>query len=311
MKKTCGCVWLWNTFFDKFVYKDSIVFKGGTSLSKVYKLIERFSEDIDIALDWKVLGYSETEPWQERSNTQQLKFNDKLNADTNKFLESQFLPIMQKDFEVMLKNKKFRLYLDEHNENTICFYYPKNYQDSSILQVIKLEIGCLVEPIPSSRKKIKSYIEVVYPNNFAENTEVVAVDFLRTFFEKITILHREANRVNGNYPRRYSRHYYDVFRMIKTEIREMSFQNLELLKAVINFKKKFYTCNWAKYGEILSGNLKLVPPQPGLDEFQKDYLQMQIMLFGKKFHLPKLFKRFKNTKQKLTQKLKNIFQFAK
>lgn len=257
------------------------------------------------------MGYSETEPWQERSNTQQLKFNDKLNADTNKFLESQFLPIMQKDFEVMLKNKKFRLYLDEHNENTICFYYPKNYQDSSILQVIKLEIGCLVEPIPSSRKKIKSYIEVVYPNNFAENTEVVAVDFLRTFFEKITILHREANRVNGNYPRRYSRHYYDVFRMIKTEIREMSFQNLELLKAVINFKKKFYTCNWAKYGEILSGNLKLVPPQPGLDEFQKDYLQMQIMLFGKKFHLPKLFKRFKNTKQKLTQKLKNIFQFAK
>ena len=191
--------------FDKFVYKDSIVFKGGTSLSKVYKLIERFSEDIDIALDWKVLGYSETEPWQERGNTQQLKFNDKLNADTNKFLESQFLPIMQKDFEVMLKNKKFRLYLDEHNENTICFDYPKNYQDSSILQVIKLEIGCLAEPIPSSKQKIKSYIEEVYPNNFAENTDVVAVDFLRTFFEKITILHREANRVNGNYPRRYSR----------------------------------------------------------------------------------------------------------
>ena len=44
--------------FSDFEYKDDIVFKGGTSLSKVYKLIERFSEDIDLTLDWQVLGYS-------------------------------------------------------------------------------------------------------------------------------------------------------------------------------------------------------------------------------------------------------------
>ena len=69
-----------------FKYRNAIVFKGGTSLSKVYKLIERFSEDIDIALDWKVLGYEKTEPYKDRSNTKQQEFNDKLNYDTKVFL---------------------------------------------------------------------------------------------------------------------------------------------------------------------------------------------------------------------------------
>lgn len=45
-------------------WKDSIAFKGGTSLSKAYGLIERFSEDIDLILDWRVLGYEKDEPWE-------------------------------------------------------------------------------------------------------------------------------------------------------------------------------------------------------------------------------------------------------
>ncbi len=46
-----------------------MVFKGGTSLSKAFGLIERFSEDIDLILDWRLLGYGIDEPWEERSNT--------------------------------------------------------------------------------------------------------------------------------------------------------------------------------------------------------------------------------------------------
>lgn len=79
----------------------------------------------------------------------------------------------------------------------------------------------------------------MYPDVFNENIEVIAVDSLRTFFEKLTILHREANRVNGNYPTRYSRHFYDVYKMLLTDIKEKSFENIQLLKAVIDFKKNF------------------------------------------------------------------------
>lgn len=61
--------------FHRSPWKDSITFKGGTSLSKAYHLINRFSEDIDLILDWRILGYSLNEPWEERSNTKQDAFN--------------------------------------------------------------------------------------------------------------------------------------------------------------------------------------------------------------------------------------------
>lgn len=57
--------------FHRCPWKDSITFKGGISLSKAFNLINRFSEDIDLILDWRVLGYEKHEPWEKRSNTKQ------------------------------------------------------------------------------------------------------------------------------------------------------------------------------------------------------------------------------------------------
>src|SRR3712207_5389927 len=114
----------------------------------------------------------------------------------------------------------------------------------------------LAELIPASNQKIRTYIEEAYPEVFEENIEVAAVESLRTFMK--SILHREANRMNGNYPIRYSRHFYDVYKMILTDIRVKSFENIELLKVMIGFKKKFYASNWAKYDDIMDGNLKLI-----------------------------------------------------
>ena len=291
--------------FKDFKYKDAIVFKGGTSLSKVYKLIERFSEDIDLALDWKLLGYKSKEPYEDRSNTKQLKFNDKLNEDTKIFLRDEFLPVLENDFKDVLRGKDYKFYIDEFDGQTICFDYPKNHKDSSIIQVIRLEIGSLAEPIPASRRKIKTYIEEVYPEVFDENIQVLAVDSLRTFYEKITILHREANRVNGNYPTRYSRHFYDVYKMLLTDIKEKSFDNLDLLKAVIEFKKKFYACNWAKYDDIMEGNIKLIPSDEALETFSKDYDSMKNMLFGEKISFDRIISSVKEYEIELNKVLEN------
>ncbi len=296
--------------FSKFKYRDSIVFKGGTSLSKVYKLIERFSEDIDLALDWKVLGYGKKEPYEDRSNTKQLKFNDKINEDTKVFLRNEFLPVLQNDFKEILNHKIYSFYIDEFDEQTICFDYPKHHKDSSILQVIRLEIGSLAETIPASNQQIKTYIEEMYPEIFDENIEVVTVDSLRTFFEKITILHREANRVNGNYPKRYSRHFYDIYKMILTDIREKSFENIELLKSVINFKKKFYASNWAKYDDIMNANLKLIPLKEGLEIFSKDYDSMKNMLFGEKIPFDKIINTLKEYEKELNFIIKNKYNLG-
>lgn len=298
--------------FDEFKYKDFIVFKGGTSLSKVYKIIERFSEDIDIALDWTVMGYGKLEPYEPRSNTGQIKFNEMLNNDTKAFIRNEFLPLLKNDFKYILKDRNYKFYIDDVDEQTICFEYPKNHQDPSILQVIRLEIGSLAEPIPANRHNIQTYIEEAYPNIFKENIEVIAVDSIRTFYEKITILHREANRVNGNYPLRYSRHFYDVYKMISMDnFKEKTFEHLDILISVINFKKKFYACNWAKYDDIIDGKLKLIPNNEGLESFSKDYDKMKNMLFGNKITFDEIINEIQKYEIELNSCIENHIKVLK
>ena len=126
--------------FSRFKYREAIVFKGGTSLSKVDKWIERLSEESGLALDWKVLGYGKTEPYEDRSNTKQLKFNDKINDDTKVFLRDEFLPALQNDFKEILKHKIYCFYIDEFNGigNLIVLdsHINKSIQDNTVSEKI-------------------------------------------------------------------------------------------------------------------------------------------------------------------------------
>ena len=78
--------------FHRSGFAESMVFKGGTSLSKAFGLIERFSEDIDLILDWRLLGYGEDEPWEPRSNSAQERFKADSIERTNAFLADAFVP---------------------------------------------------------------------------------------------------------------------------------------------------------------------------------------------------------------------------
>lgn len=82
--------------FHRSSWKDVIIFKGGTSLSKAFHLISRFSEDIDLVLDWRVLGYSINEPWEKRSNTKQDVFNKEANGRVEAFLAEILCPTIKK-----------------------------------------------------------------------------------------------------------------------------------------------------------------------------------------------------------------------
>jgi predicted nucleotidyltransferase component of viral defense system len=280
VEKDFWVCYMLNYLFHDFSFRNNICFKGGTSLSKVNRLIDRFSEDIDIALDWQCLGYEKEEPYKERSNHQQDAFNKKLNKDTEQLLNEKWLPTMHTD---LMKDigSSFDLYIDKEELQTICFRYPQYFEDESILQVIRLEVGALAEPFPSQQSIVTPYIAEQYSSVFQDmETRLFSVSPLRTFFEKLLILHREANRTNGKYPLRYSRHFYDVYKMLKSDVKEQSLTNLDLLKNVIEFKKKFYPCNWANYNDIYNGNIKSVTDSNVLDIFHNDYNQMKTMIFG-------------------------------
>jgi len=265
--------------FVKSKIKHDIYFKGGTSLSKCYGLIQRFSEDIDIILNWRVLGYKEEEPWQKRSNTAQEKFNLEINGKTSEFLNSKFIPIIEDE----LKEQgfyAFKLEMDENDELTVLFTYPAIYNDKYIIPRIRLEIGALAARLPIEEKAVTPYVEDYLKDSISGyEFKVNVISAVRTLFEKMTILHGEANRIS-NHPIRYARHYYDVYKMVNTPLLNEALANIELLKDVVEFKMKFYRSPRSKYEEILEGNLKLVPSDNTISIFEKDYEEMKQMFFG-------------------------------
>jgi len=97
VEKDFWVVWMLDYLFSRSPWRRRLAFKGGTSLSKAYGLISRFSEDIDLILDWRLLGYGLHEPWEARSNTQQDIFNEKANARSAVFLKDVFIPRVKSD----------------------------------------------------------------------------------------------------------------------------------------------------------------------------------------------------------------------
>lgn len=267
--------------FQRCPNKNKFAFKGGTSLSKAHNLIQRFSEDIDLILDWRVLGYRMTEPWDVPSKTKQEEFNRDANERTILFLHDTLLPQIIEGLSDIIGDKA-ELSINEDDPQTIIFNYPHIFTAEAILQGIKLEIGALAAWSPVSAKKITPYAAETYGKAFKKlNTEVLTVEPERTFWEKATILHHEANRpVDSLMPQRYSRHYYDLYCIAKTDIKYRALSNLELLKKVAEFKMRFYPRGWARYQDAKPGTLKLLPPAHNLGLLKEDYKDMGDMIFG-------------------------------
>ena len=267
--------------FHRSEWKNNLSFKGGTSLSKAYNLINRFSEDIDLILDWRVLGYSLIEPWEPRSNTKQDLFNKEANSKAENFLAKVFCPSIKNDLTTEL-GIEAKIYISDEDHQTVIFEYPRIYSNPSTLQIIRLEIGALAAWTPAQIVNISPYASTYYPQVFENtSTKILTVAPERTFWEKITILHQEAHRPEHlSLPSRYSRHYYDLYQMSHSKVKINAFSNLELLKRVVEFKQKFYPRKWAEYDKVLSGNLIIVPPDYRLKALKEDYTQMRDMLYN-------------------------------
>lgn len=267
--------------FHHYSYKDTFTFKGGTSLSKGYGLIKRFSEDIDLILDWRVLGYSKEEPWLSRSNIKQEMFNREINLNAERFIIDKLLPDLRNGFSAML-NRPVDLEIDNEEHQSINFNYPHTFSSEYILQAVKLEIGPLAAWTPAKEVKILSYAAEQYHKIFTTAaTNILTVTPERTFWEKATILHQEANRPVGSaMPSRYSRHYYDMYCIAQSHYKNEALVNVDLLRRVAEFKMKFYPRKWVKYEEAAPGTLKLYPAEYSLKILRMDYAKMADMFYG-------------------------------
>ena len=117
IEKDFWVCWVLDYLFQNSQWKDKMAFKGGTSLSKAYHAIERFSEDIDLILDWRLLGYHKEEPWADRSANRQDKFNIAVNKQCSIFLKKEFAPALGQ----ALKELVAREISIETREQEVCF----------------------------------------------------------------------------------------------------------------------------------------------------------------------------------------------
>lgn len=269
--------WVLLHVFEDQQLKRYLRFKGGTSLSKCYNAIERFSEDIDLILDWTQL--TEENPEAERSKTKQGKLNQQINEQSQSYIANTLLPRL-----IELMGDTCELLIDPNDPHTINITYPKAFTSAYLRPQVRLEIGSLASMLPMEWCDVKPYAATHFPSVFKQPcTSVPTILVARTFWEKLTILHAEAHRPsNKNLPSRYARHYYDVYQLVKKGLSQQALKQIGLLKAVVNFKQKFYPSGWANYKNATLASLILQPSANHIRSLEADYEQMQEMLFGEK-----------------------------
>ncbi len=261
-----------------------LVFKGGTSLSKAWKLIHRFSEDIDLAIDKSFFeGYKGV-----ISRTQINKLRKEAGAyTTGIFFEDLKTEFLSKGY----KGLNFKVIESEESDQDpriIEIYYPNViYSDSEyILPRVQIEVGCRSLKEPFTVQSFGSLVDEFYADkDFVELLfEVPTVNAERTFLEKLFLLHEEFHRpINKMRVDRLSRHLYDVFHLTKAGIAKNALNDKELYETIVKHRHKFSKVTGVDYNTHNPETLNPLPPSFMIDLWKSDYSKMlQDMIYENK-----------------------------
>jgi hypothetical protein len=269
----------------------ALIFKGGTSLSKVYQLIERFSEDIDVSIDRASLGFGGTQdPAAVASGKERGRRIDRLKTACQHAVAAEVQPALAEVIQQAGGNARdwpLRIDEDDPDRQTLLFGYPTpgaTAAQAYLRPVVRIEMGARSDHWPSVQSQITPYVAEAFPAAFgAPAVTVKVLAATRTFWEKATLLHAEHHRpLDKTMPLRLSRHYYDLARLISAGIGEQATADLELLQRVVDHKTVFFPSGWARYAEARRGSLRLVPVPERTPSLAADYDSMQEMFFGER-----------------------------
>ena len=270
----------------------SLVFKGGTSLSKAFGIIRRFSEDIDLSFDRAELGYTGARDPEKagisRKRSGQLIHD--LVGDVEKHIVEALLPALQTAIVQQLGEPRhggWSLSIDAGDAQTLNFHYPgalpaaEYHGMAYITPRVKLELGARGDPWPAEQKVIRSYAADDFPGFFEDpDTNVTVLSARRTFWEKATALHAEAHRpAESATPQYFSRHYYDLAMLLDSDEGKAAAADFELLQTVAKHKSTFFRSGWANYDTARPGTLRLIPREARIKDLRADYREMAPMMF--------------------------------
>ncbi|GHT48868.1 nucleotidyltransferase [Bacteroidia bacterium] len=264
-------------------YAEILSFKGGTSLSKCWNVIERFSEDVDIALNREYFGFvGETFTIKQISKNLRkaaCKFvRNTLQHDLAKQMVANGIP--ENLFSINMNITP----ITTVDPEKIFVEYKTVFESSTYIKnVVILEISGRSMKEPVEKVKIQSFIDEIFPQStFAEKPfaiNVVAPE--RTFLEKVCLLHEEFSKQNDLIRvERMSRHLYDIVRMLDTPISDKALNNKELYKSIIAHRRMFIAMKDFDYDTLLPDKINIVPPESVIAKWEDDYKKMQTMIYG-------------------------------
>lgn len=280
LEKDFWVCWLLAILFES-EFAGSLVFKGGTSLSKVFGVIDRFSEDIDLSLSPSFLHL----PDAGASRSQADKWMKKAEAACGLSVQIQIAPELEAIVVRLLGhgNRAWFEFLNDPGTHSpvLLFHYPSTQPAGFeyLQRSVKLEFGSLTDQQPTGRHPVRPWIADILPEVFADwKCEVVALEMERTVWEKATILHAEYHRpADKPTPDRFSRHYADTAALAKHPTAIKAVNNHELRRSVVEWKNQFFGSSWANYEGAKPGTFRLVPPSERMSALQRDYRAMRDM----------------------------------
>jgi len=314
IEKDFWVTYILDTLFNRVNHKHRILFKGGTSLSKCYKLIDRFSEDIDLSLHMADLGFEgDKAPHivaEKESKSAAKRAIEDLKVTGELFLENTILVLLKDKIEEDLGSvENWSLLLDDVNAENLLFHYPKSLEDDEygnkyVKPVVLIETGTKSEHVPSEEIEVNSLLEDAIAEIHSKSL-VKVLSPKRTFWEKITLLHAEnnINRVE-RVKERLSRHLYDIVMLSRSSIGVEAINDIALLDTVAKHKSFYYRSNAAKYDEAKVGTLRIVPKGEILEAFRVDYEKMRSMFAGEVIEFDVIIKEL----QILENEINNLVQ---
>lgn len=280
-------------------YGKVLIFKGGTSLSKGWNLIHRFSEDIDLALDRSFLGFSDelTKGDIRRLRRKSYQF---ITTVFTQELKSKFLELGFENVTVKYREVK------NHDQDPLIIEinYPSLTEKGRYLKpTILVEIGSRSLKEPYTQRTFGTIVsEVFFNRDFVdEPITIPTVNPERTFLEKIFLLHEEFQKSKEKIRvDRLSRHLYDIEKLSKTKYAEIALKDPELYETIINHRAKFTPISGVDYANHKPDKIKFIPPDSILKDWQKDYETMaQTMIYDNPLSFEELVKQLRKLQRKI------------
>ena len=277
---------------------DSLIFKGGTSLSKGFNIIERFSEDIDLAISHSFFGIEKTNKSQ-RDKLKKLArryIQETLSAQLDAQLKDMGISgyTIENETQVLDKSGEWKQIDSDKDPTVILLNYPSIVEDtiSYIPPRVKIEISCLSMDEPTEERDIHSLIcETFEEEDTDANCKIRTVVPTRTFLEKLFLLAEEFQK---DKPRsvRMSRHLYDLEKLMDTEYGREALADRTLYDAIVEHRRAYYALKYVNYDHLAPATVNFLIPEQAVESWKADYADMRrFFIYGQSLEFDALIRK--------------------